>query len=302
LERGVFQRRADGAIVADLEKIGLKGEKVLLRSDGTSVYMTQDLGTALRRFDELAPQRMIYVVADEQNFHFQVLFGLLGLLKEGAHEQCYHLSYGMVDLPHGRMKSREGTVVDADNLMDELHAMALAGVKERYADLSEAEMQERAEKIAQAGLKFFILRFSPQGRIRFDPEESIAFHGETGPYALYSYARINAIYEKAGALTELPDATVLSQLSSPLEIAILKQLIQFPQIIREAAEGMNPSRLTSYLFQLAQAFSSFYQDPDHRIADAPSPRKEARLALCKGVQAIVKAGLKLLAIDTIERM
>ncbi len=316
LSMGIFERRDDGAVVCDLAKMGLEGKKVLLRSDGTSVYITQDLGTAMRRFEAHDPQRMIYVVADEQNYHFQVLFGLLELLEGGKGQRCHHLSYGMVDLPHGRMKSREGTVVDADNLMDELQAMALERLQEQvqkereraeergesFVVPSDEELLERAEKIGQSGLKFFILRFGPQTRIRFNPEESIAPEGETGPYALYSYARINSILKKNYDIEALPSGDVLGALGTPLEGALIKTLIQFPRAVLEAAEQLNPSRLAQYLFHLAQAFSSFYNDHDHNIVKSPEPQRAARLALCKAFQKVLRAGLALLGIDVVEQM
>jgi arginyl-tRNA synthetase len=302
LERGIFNQRGDGAVVCDLAKIGIGGEKILLRSDGTSVYMTQDLGTAMRRIAQFDPERLIYVVADEQNYHFEVLFGLLELLQTGLSQRCFHLSYGMVDLPHGRMKSREGTVVDADSLMDELCEMALSKVREQFPELDEHQSWLRAEKIGQAGLKFFMLKFTPQARMRFDPEQSIAFEGETGPYCLYSYARINSIAAKLiDAAPDLSTVT-LCTLGSDLEYAIGKHLISFPVIVREATAEMNPSLLTRYLYQLAKSFSSFYQDREHRIIDAPSPLREARMSLAFAVQAVLKKGLALLGIETIEQM
>lgn len=301
-EQGVFVQREDHAVICDLETIGLSGQKVLLRPDGTSVYMTQDLGTAIRRLKTFDPKSMIYVVADEQNYHFQVLFGLLNRLEAKAGDRCRHLSYGMVDLPHGRMKSREGTVVDADSLMDELQGMALEKVNEHSPDLQETAKLERAEKVGQAGLKFYLLKFSPASRIRFNPEESISFEGETGPYCLYSYARVNSIEAKTTTLQELPSQEVLKALQTPQEIEVGKLLIQFPRIVREAGEDLNPSRLALYLCQLGRAFSSFYQHPDHRIIDAESPLREARLALAKAVQAVIGRGLYLLGIDVIEQM
>ncbi|MCB9638452.1 MAG: arginine--tRNA ligase [Myxococcales bacterium] len=316
LDMAVFERREDGAVVCDLAQMGLEGKKVLLRSDGTSVYITQDLGTAMRRFEAHDPQRMIYVVADEQNYHFQVLFGLLNLLEEKKGDRCHHLSYGMVDLPHGRMKSREGTVVDADNLMDELKAMSLERVLEhaqkeeaRAAERGEEHiatdadvLDDRAEKIGQAGLKYFILRFAPQTRIRFNPEDSIAPEGETGVYALYSYARINSIFQKNYAVEALPSEEVLASLETPMEAEVVKALINFPRAVSDAAEQLNPAKLAQYLFHLAQTFSSFYNHEDHNILKSPEPQREARLALCKAFQKVLRQGLALLGIEVVEQM
>ncbi|MEM1008355.1 MAG: arginine--tRNA ligase [Myxococcota bacterium] len=303
LEQGKFSKRDDGAVVFDLTQMGKKeGQKVLLRSDGTSVYMTQDLGTATRRFEKHQPEKMIYVVADEQNYHFEVLFGILQALQVGYGERCHHLSYGMVELPHGRMKSREGTVVDADHLMDELRELSLSKVKEYDAALSAEDALERAEKIGQAGLKFFILHFTPQTRILFNPEKSIDFKGETGPYCLYLYARINSIFEKIGALQEYTFEEKMQALGTEHEIALAKILIQYPQVVREAAEQLNPARLTKYLFHLGQAFSTLYNAPGHRIKDMESPRKEGCLQLIQATQKVMKSGLALIGIDTVDHM
>ena len=300
LKRGIFKRREDGAVVCDLSKLGREGEKVLLRSDGTSVYITQDLGTALRRYQKFHPDLMIYVVADEQNYHFELLFGILNLLQPGLGERCYHLSYGMVELPSGKMKSREGTVVDADNLMDELRDLALNEVRERYPELSEEEKAERAEKIAQAGLKFFLLKFSPPSKMRFNPEQSISFEGETGPYCLYAYARVNSIAQK---LSE-PELSIeaLEALGSEREITLAKELSFFPKVLRSSVQNYNPSILAKYLFNLSKSFASFYQDKAHRIIDAEEPVRSGRYTLARAVQSVLKRGLEILGIETIEQM
>lgn len=302
VQQGVFQQREDQAVVCDLTQIGKDGEKILLRPDGTSLYMTQDLGTAIRRLEKFHPDRMIYVVADEQNYHFELLFAILNLLRDGFGSRCTHLSYGMVDLPSGRMKSREGTVVDADNLMDELQELALAKVKQHDPSLSEEESSLRAEKIGQAGLKHFILKFTPASRIRFDPEQSVDFEGETGPYCLYSYARINSIAAKIPDISmDLSDET-LQALGTELELAVARQLVQFPLVIRDAAENIAPSQLAKYLYQLAKSFSTMYQNKAHRIVDAEEPHRTARLTLARAVQAVLQRGLQLMGIETIEQM
>ncbi|MBK05363.1 MAG: arginine--tRNA ligase [Deltaproteobacteria bacterium] len=321
LTQGLFEKREDGAVVCDLEKIGRDGKKVLLRSDGTSVYMTQDLGTAQRRFEKFSPDRMTYVVADEQNYHFQVLFGILNLIGEGLGDRCHHMSYGMVELPEGKMKSRKGNVVDADILMDNLQHMAAARIKEQlqtekakaeekgveFSMLSDEEIFSRAEKIGQAGLKFYLLKFAPTSRIQFDPARSIEFQGETGPYCLYTYARGNSIARKVAEergveVTELPSMEVLSELGTDKELAVGKVLMEFPLAVQEAAEQHSPARLAQYLWKLANVFSSFYQDKDHNVKAAPSPLLEARLALIMSVQAVLKRGITLLGFDTIEQM
>jgi arginyl-tRNA synthetase len=301
-DSGLFFKREDGATVCDLEPMGKEGQKVLLRSDGTSVYMTQDIGTAHRRFQKFDPQRLVYVVANEQDYHFEVLFGILNMMEEGLGDRCYHLSYGMVDLPHGRMKSREGTVVDADNLMDELKQMSLEKVLASFPDIDPKEAEERAEKIGQAGLKYFILKFTPASRIKFDPEQSINEKGETGVYCLYTNARANSIATKADVEERPLTDEELSVLQSPLEAALAKQLMQCSDVLRASAEQINPSLLASYLWQLSKAFSTFYQDRDHRIIDSPLPLKEARLALIRAVQVVLREGLALFGIETIDKM
>ncbi len=302
LEKGIFLRRDDGAVACDLTQLGKEGQKILLRPDGTSLYMTQDLGTAMRRLEKFDPQRMVYVVADEQNYHFELLFGMLNLVKESFGDRCHHLSYGMVDLPHGRMKSREGTVVDADNLMNELQELAIKKIKEFESDLSDEEILDRAEKIGQAGLKYFILKFTPATRMRFDPEQSIAFEGETGPYCLYGYARVNSIASKIpGVEVDLSDE-VLNTLGTDLELAVAQQLVQFPHVVRDAANKIAPSLLARYLFRLAKSFASLYQDPSHRIKDSEPHLRTARLTLGRAVQAVLQRGLHLMGIETIEKM
>ncbi len=302
IEEGTFLRRDDNAVVCELEKLGKEGQKILLRPDGTSLYMTQDLGTAMRRLEKFDPNRMIYVVADEQNYHFELLFGMLNLVREGFGDRCYHLSYGMVDLPSGRMKSREGTVVDADNLMDELQQLAVTKVKEYDPDLSDEDALERAEKIGQAGLKYFILKFTPATRMRFDPEQSIAFEGETGPYCLYSYARINSIAAKLPDVETSTEDEVLDALGSELELAVARQLMQFPMVVRNAADHIAPSMLARYLFQLAKSFSTLYQDKNHRFIGAEGHLPSARMTLGRAVQAVLQRGLQLMGIETIEQM
>ena len=307
LDRGVFTRREDGAIVCDLGQLALKGvegTKVLLRGDGTSVYMTQDLGTAKMRADERSPERMVYVVADEQNHHFRVLFGVLDLVEPGLGSRCHHLSYGMVNLPHGRMKSREGTVVDADDLMDELHRLAAEEVDRRYPELSAAEKAHRAERIGLAGLTFFVLRFSPQSAIKYDPEASISFDGETGPYLLYTYARSRSILRKAGVTeqSERLAAADLTALATPEEHRVSMELLELCRVLPEAARSYDPSRLCSQLYAVARAYNGFQNSRDHQVIGAGEPLESARLTLVAATGAALRMGLGILGIETLEEM
>lgn len=312
VDKGFFHKREDGATVCDLTQLNKEGDthqkegdKVLLRPDGTSLYMTQDLGTAMRRLDKFNPDRMMYVVADEQNYHFELLFGILDLFGDNLGSRCQHVAYGMVELPDGKMKSRKGNVVDADDLMDQLQALALEKVREHSPQLSEEEAKARAEKIGLAGLKYFILKFTPQSRIQFDRKKSIEFQGDTGPYCLYSYARINSIRNKMPEdfVEQAPTAELLQALGTADELHIARQLMQFPQILREASTQLNPSRLTRYLHEVAQAYASFYQKKDdHPIVTAESPVREARFALSRATQAVLKRGLAILGIDVVEQM
>ncbi len=305
LADGVFRRLDDGAIVCDLEKVGLEGEKVLLRGDGTSVYMTQDLGTATTRFDEYEMDRMVYVVGDEQQYHFDVLFRILGLLRPELKGRCIHLAYGMVELPEGKMKSREGTVVDADELLDEMEALAREALEERYDDLEEAEVAHRARVIGLAALKYFVLDFAPRTTVHFDPKKSIDFQGRTGPYCLYGYARINSISQKVGGWPEVGGASreeALGALGTELEMALVNHLKGWPETVRVAAQNQSPSRITEYLFHLAKAFSTLYNDGDHRIVELEGPRRAGLLLLAKATQIALGSGLSLLGIEVLEEM
>lgn len=305
LEDGKFRRLDDGAIVCDLEPLGLQGQKVLLRGDGTSVYTTQDIGTAIVRFDDYDLDRMIYVVGDEQRHHFDVLFRILGFLRPELKDRLYHLSYGMVELPEGRMKSREGTVVDADDLLEEMIDLARQAVRERYDDIPKDEQEERARVIGLAALKYFILDFAPRTTVQFDPKRSIDFQGRTGPYCLYSYARISSIAERVGGwptLNEDARKQALSTLSTELELGLVRLLQDWPRTVEQAAEQLSPARITEYLFNLCKAFSSFYNDPEHRIVDIEGPRKQALLLLSQAVQITIGQGLALLGIPTLEKM
>jgi arginyl-tRNA synthetase len=306
LETNKLRRLDDGAVVCDLEQVGLQGQKVLLRGDGTSVYMTQDLGTALARFEEYAIDRMIYVVGNEQDYHFDVLFRILAMLYPELEGRLEHLSYGMVLLPEGKMKSREGKVVDADDLMEEMERLATAAVRERYDALDDAEIMHRARIIGLAALKYFILDFNPTSTVQFDPQKSIDFQGRTGPYGLYSYARIQSIGRKLGGWPQVADedrTAVLSALSTDLELAVVRQLQSWPRMVQLAATNLDPSKISEHLFHICKAFSTMYNDEHHRIIDIEDEaRRDAILLLAMAVAQTLKSGLGLLGIETLDEM
>jgi arginyl-tRNA synthetase len=310
LEKGVLAKRADGATVCDLDQIKMQGEKVLLRGDGTSVYMTQDLGTAVERFDDFGVEKLIYVVGDEQIYHFDVLFKILGLLRDGLSEKCKHLAYGMIRLPEGKMKSREGTVVDADDLMDEMHRLAKAETESRAAEgkahtegISAEEVALRAERIGLAALKYYLLKFSPRKSFEYDPKESIDFLGQTGPYCLFNYARTRSLLRKAGGEPEL-DFTALDQLGTDRELEIVRSLAQFTEVVAWAAKSLDPSRIAEYLFDLCKSFAFIFSDKEnHPIATCTDPQlRHGRLLLAAAVGNTVKTGLALLGIEVLEEM
>jgi arginyl-tRNA synthetase len=301
LEAGTFERDPSGAVVFDLARIGLEGKKAVLRSDGTSVYTTQDLGTAVQRLDTHGFDRMIYVVGNEQDHHFRVLFGILENLRPEVQGRLFHMSYGMVELPDGKMKSREGKVVDADNLMDDLHALAYAAAKERNPDLDDAEVHRRAEAIALGGLKFFLLKFAPPTTFVFDKERSIAIEGETGAYCQYAYARAGSILRKLGNA----DAGVepdYAALTLPQEQAVLKALLAFPGEIANAAVELKPNLLTKATFEVARAFAGFFNCNDARVIGAEPGVSAARANLVRAARRSLAAGLELMGMTPLEEM
>lgn len=310
LNAGVLEQLEDGAVVCDLEKIGMgsqaQAKKVLLRGDGTSVYMTQDIGTALKRFDAYDLDKMVYVVGNEQEYHFQVLFKVLALLKPELAGRLYHLSYGMVELPEGKMKSREGKVVDADDLMDQMEILAHEAVRERWAELGAQDLKNRARVIGMAALKFYILDFNPRTTVSFDPKKSIDFQGRTGPYCLYSYARIQSIGRKMGGWPEHNNAKrveCLNALQSDLEFALVRTLQDWPSIASRAAADLDPSKISEYLFKLCKSFSTLYNDDAHKIVDIDDPtRRDGLLYLARAVAKTLQNGLTLLGIETLEEM
>jgi len=305
LARGVFEKAANGATVLDLSKIGMSGQKAVLRPDGTSLYTTQDLGTATSRFDRNQLDRLIYVVGDEQNHHFQVLFAMLGLLRPELAGHCHHLSYGMVLLPDGRMKSREGNVVDADDLIDEVERLALAAVNERYPELDAEEAALRANAIGLAAIKFYLMNVSAPTTMTFDPEESVRFEGQTGPYCLYAYARGSSILRKAGLnpITDpqASDAALLT-LTSELERNVIVQVTSFPAMLEWASERLDPSKMAEFAYKTAQTFARFYNDDAHNVLKSEGDLKAARLQLVWAVREVLRTALGLLGITTLEEM
>ena len=300
LEKGVFYRKDDGSVFADLTEAKLD-QKAVLRADGTSLYITQDLGTARLRYDDFGAKKMVYTVGDEQNYHFQVLFEILKRLDEPYADGLFHLSYGMVDLPTGRMKSREGTVVDADDLMDEVIQEAYQSSLEREStsELSESERREIIRKIGMAALKFQIIKVGPQKRMTFDPKESVDLQGQTGPYVQNAYVRTQAVRRKAGnrELSVAADYTILQ----PAERELVSQLYAFPGLLREAAQHYDPSLIAMYCYELAKGLHKFWHDVS--ILNAENDAAVAfRLQLCRAVGNVLKTGMNILGIEMPDRM
>lgn len=296
LEEGVFYRDESGTTWIDLTDIGLD-KKVVLRSDGTSLYLTQDIGTALQRHEDWPFNRLMYVVASEQRYHFQVLFEVLKRLGVPWAKNLYHLAYGMVNLPEGKMKSREGTVVDADDLIDELAAMAKGEIVEKGRDAELEDVDATAEQVALAALHYYLLQTGPIKDMVFDPGESLSFTGNTGPYLQYVGARISSMLAKRGI-----EGPVTPQApESDDEWRLVHLLSRYPEQVATAAEGYNPSLLSGYLFELAKTFSRFYHDFPIAVAEDPTVRNN-RLALAGAVMNVMKSGLNLLNIPFVEKM
>ena len=301
LEDGVFARREDGAVIADLDKLGVK---VLLRKDGTSVYITQDIGTTLLKHREFEPEGMVWVVGDEQILHFQMLFSILKKMGCGWAGNLHHLSYGMVNLPTGKMKSREGTVVDADDLFDEMHALARAAALERVPEGSEppADLEERSEIIGMGALKFMLLKFNPKTTMMFDPQASLKFEGDTGPYVQYVCARINSIARKAAERGIAGNGDVnWALLDSEEERLLAVTAARYPEVLKAAAEKMDCSAVVNYLLELAKAFNRFYREKQVLNADNPA-LISTRLALCFAIRELLTDGLQTLTIGVPEAM
>ncbi|MEJ8598366.1 arginine--tRNA ligase [Riemerella anatipestifer] len=299
LSKGVLYQKEDGSVWCDLSDEGLD-QKLLLRSDGTSVYMTQDLGTAVERFKQNDIQKLIYTVGNEQDYHFQVLFKILKKLGYDWAEHLYHLSYGMVELPHGKMKSREGTVVDADDLMQEMYLTAKEKAQElgKLEHLPEEDKERSYEIVGQGALKYYMLKVDPKKKMLFNPEESIDFNGNTGPFIQYTYARIQSLLEKAGYEPQ--------DLAEDIEInAYEKELIthlgNFKTVVSKAAETLSPAQLANYIYDLVKSYNSFYQNnPILNQEDAAV--KNLRLKLSALTAKTIKRGLELLGIGVVNRM
>jgi arginyl-tRNA synthetase len=298
LDKGILYSREDGSVWANLEDEGLD-HKLLLRSDGTSVYMTQDVGTAHQRYEEFGFDTHIYVVGNEQNYHFQVLAILLKKLGYKWSERLFHLSYGMVELPEGKMKSREGTVVDADDLMDEMEATARQMSEElgKLESYGEEEKSLIYRQVGMAALKYFILKVDPRKNMTFDPRESVDFNGHTGPFIQYTYARIRSVMRKGQDITRSTGDAALNE----KEVSLVRMMYEYPDIIQEASETYNPSLIANFLYELAKEFNQFYHD--HSILSAGDrDQVSMRLLLVMAIGQVIESGMDLLGIEVPQRM
>ena len=303
LEKGLFYRREDGSVWADLTKDGLD-EKLLLRADGTSVYMTQDIGTATQRFKEFDITKMIYVVGNEQNYHFQVLSILLDRLGFSWGKDLVHFSYGMVELPEGKMKSREGTVVDADDLMDEMinTAKEVSSELGKMDNISEEEANEIARICGLGALKYFILKVDPRKNMLFNPKESIDFNGNTGPFIQYTHARICSVLRKAAEQgIQLGDKVDSSVKLSDTEANLIQFVATFPSVVEQAGKEYSPALIANYMYELVKQYNSFYHDFSI-LKEENEALRNFRLLLSKKIAAVVKTGMGLLGIEVPERM
>ena len=299
LAKGLFERHDDGSVWADLTGEGLD-QKLLLRSDGTSVYMTQDIGTAEMRYEDFPIDKMIYVVGNEQNYHFQVLSILLDRLGFKWGKELVHFSYGMVELPNGKMKSREGTVVDADDLIALMVADArrVADETGKNTDLSEEEKQEIARIVGMGALKYFILKVDARKNMLFNPEESIDFNGNTGPFIQYTHARIRSILRKASGQSELLESQADI---NEKEVELIQKMSEFGAAVEQAGKDYSPSGIANYVYELTKVFNQFYHD--YSILNEPDEaKKQMRLVLARNVAKIIRNGMSLLGIEVPERM
>jgi len=300
LAKGVFFRKPDNSVWIDLTADGLD-EKLVLRSDGTSVYMTQDLGTAQLKYDDFHMDKSIYVVGNEQDYHFKVLFLILQKLGKTWAKGLYHLSYGMVDLPSGKMKSREGTVVDADDLMDEMDKTAKKQTDEagKVEGFAENEKQQLYHIIGMGALKYFLLKVDPKKRLLFDPNESVDFQGHTGPFIQYTHARIRSVLSRVDSL-DINKAKEYNQLA-PEERDLIVSLTQFPEIVRLAAEGYSPAVVANYVYELAKIYNKFYHEKSILQAEDEAA-KQFRLLLSAASGKVINKAMALLGIEVPERM
>lgn len=301
LEKGLLFRKDDGSVWIDLSADGLD-EKLLLRADGTSVYMTQDLGTAQLRADDFSPESLIYVVGNEQNYHFEVLKLVLQKLGRSWADNILHLSYGMVELPEGKMKSREGTVVDADDLMDEMIATARSMTEElgKIEDFDSQEAMELYRMVGMGALKYFILKVDPKRNMLFNPSESIDFAGNTGPFIQYTYARIKSVLRKAEKETNDLNTANISELH-PKESDLIISLYEFPATVQQAANDYSPAIMANYLYELARGFNTFYHELSILKEEDPA-KKALRLNIARLTAVVIKNGMSLLGIEVPERM
>lgn len=300
LQEGVFYRRPDGSVWINLEKDGLD-EKLLLRQDGTSVYMTQDLGTAIKRQEEFGADIMMYVVGNEQEYHFQVLKLILSKLGYAWADGIYHLSYGMVSLPEGKMKSREGTVVDADDLMESLFSIAreTADTLGKLSELSDEEKETTYRQVGLAALKYMILKIDPKRNIMFDPKESIDFNGNTGPFLQYTHARACSVLSRLGEGDS--GSPIANAPLSDYERTLIRRLTQFPTTVESAAKAYSPALIANYLYELAREFNQFYHEqPIAREQDGAL--RQLRSMITQAVRSVLASGMALLGIDAPERM
>ncbi len=299
LEKGIFYQKEDGSVWIDLTDVGLD-HKLLLRSDGTSVYITQDLGTIELRWNRYKMDLMIYVVAEEQEYHFKVLQAILKKLGRPYADKIYHLSYAMVDLPTGKMKSREGTVIDADDLLDELHQLAYEKINEspKTASLSEEEKHDLAEKIALGAIKFYMLRVDPKKRILFRKEEALDFEGYTGPFVQYTHARIVSLWEKA---QDKPASADFNYEFNRFERQLLKLMAFYGEVLQEATRKYDPSALTNFLYRLAKEFNRYYANTPI-VKETDSLARSARLLLSRAIQQILNDGASTLGIPLPDKM
>ena len=300
LQKGLFERHDDGSVWADLTNEGLD-QKLLLRSDGTSVYMTQDIGTAEMRFQDYPIDQMIYVVGNEQNYHFQVLSILLDRLGFKWGKELVHFSYGMVELPNGKMKSREGTVVDADDLMKLMvdDARRVSDEAGKNADMTEEEKQEIARIVGMGALKYFILKVDARKNMLFNPEESIDFNGNTGPFIQYTHARIRSILRKSEGTCSSP--LTLSASLNPKEVELIQKMSEYGAAVEQAGKDYSPSGIANYCYELTKVFNQFYHDYSI-LNEEDSRKKQIRLVIASNVAKILKNGMALLGIEVPERM
>ncbi len=299
LSEGKFYRREDNSVWADLRQDGLD-EKLLLRQDGTSVYITQDIGTAKLRYQDYPIDKMVYVVGNEQEYHFKVLSLLLDRLGFPFGKELVHFSYGMVELPNGKMKSREGTVVDADDLMQQMIADAKEVSKDKVnkiTDIGQAEADEIARKVGLGALKYFILKVDPKKNMLFNPEESIDFNGNTGPFIQYTYARIKSILRKNDTEINIDATTTVND----KEVSLIQMLTQYPQVVKQAGDEFSPALIANYTYQLASEFNSFYHDYSI-LNETDKNIRQMRLMLASSTAKVLSSAMALLGIEMPERM